>query len=249
MRLPAMFRKDDDELANGEERAAYERLTDPTIALYLEARQEWDERFATHARAAETWRKGFLVATALACAAMVGCLYLASRAAIVPIIVEVDQERGEVVGSYDPRNLNQAVSDNVFRAAITDWITNLRSVTTDPQAQYRRIQRAAAFVRSSDPTFTIADEMIDSAAPQLTAQEAVVQVRLQEFRAIGYRTWYIVWREKKVPRNGMASSTLEYTGTITVTQDAVDESKALINPLGIYIVEFDWSETGALVAD
>ena len=222
---------------------------DNTTLAYLEARQEWDERFAHHVADANAWRRGCVYSILAIVVLVIACVYLATRLTIIPVVVEVNAERGEIVDSYDPTQLNQVISDNVYRWLITQWLENLRSVTVDPKVQGENIADLAAYVRSVDPTYTMVQEIINKVDPYTTAQTKVITVKVQELRKLGDKHWYVVWRERNTPRNGTPSSTYEYTGTLHVTQGAVAADAVQRNPLGIYITQFDWSEQGTPVVD
>ena len=217
---------------------------DNTLAArYIEARNAWDDWVSTAVAQARTWRRVAFGSMAVAAVAVVGCVVLSGRMTVVPHIVEVDRA-GSIVGSYTPGGLRSLASEQVYRSAITRWIVSLRTVTTDRHMQAKLIAQAEAHVRRGDPVYTIVRDMLRARNPYELAARHIVHVEVDEIRRLATSSWYVRWRESETPRGGGTPRRYAYTMTLSTAQGAVAENRMAWNPLGIYVVEMDFTGQG-----
>ena len=256
-RVLQLIRKDDpdtdttDTIANGttadSEISRYNPAVqhDQSTLAYLAAREEWDERFINHVENAAQWRRLTFYVSIVALLSLIACIYLATRLTIVPIVVTVDSETGAIGETYNiPTMVDQEVSEIVYRWILTEWIENLRTISVDANNQSDKIRELFAYIRGGDPTASIVSEILEDMDPYETAKNHIVHVQVIEVRNLSRNNWYIIWRERTIPRDGTRSSIREYTATLTTVQDAIDETVVDKNPLGVYVIEMDWSGEG-----
>src|SRR5881394_3369979 len=140
--------------------AAKEDPTNP----YLAARREWDERYGSLITRARNWR---LIAILCAIAALMqtaGLIALSLRAKVVPYVVAVDSLGHQVAAG--PAEQSSTVDDRLTRAAIFEWIEDLRTITSDGVAQRKSIDRVYARIANSSPALTVINEFYRGDPPQ-----------------------------------------------------------------------------------
>src|ERR687883_1080614 len=107
------------------------RLSD--TSPYLEARREWDERYGSLITRARNWRIAAVLALAVALVATCGLIALSTKAKVVPYVVAIDN-LGRVLAA-GPADQASRADERLKRAALFQWVSDLRTVTTDGVAQ------------------------------------------------------------------------------------------------------------------
>src|SRR2546426_5174669 len=110
-----------------------------SLSPWIAAKHEWNERYGDLISRARNWRIAALLALLLALVEAVGLIALSLRAKTVPFIVAVDSI-GRVVASGSGEQA-PVIDDRMKRAALYQWIQDLRMVITDPLVQRRSIDR------------------------------------------------------------------------------------------------------------
>src|SRR5215471_18252203 len=105
----------------------------PETSPYLSARREWDERYGNLITRAKNWRTATFLALLIATLETGGLIALSMKAKTVPYVVAVDS-LGRVLAAGPADQASQA-DDRLKRAALFQWVSDLRSVTTDGVAQ------------------------------------------------------------------------------------------------------------------
>jgi type IV secretory pathway TrbF-like protein len=211
-----------------------------TTNPYLNARQEWNERYGSYIASAAAWRLTALASLCIAAIAVVGVVYIGSQNRIVPYVVAVDQigtavsvGRADVAGPIDPR---------VMRATLARWISNVRSVYVDAGAQRVLLKEAYATVNRRGAAYNALNDHFRSHDPFERARQETVMVDVQSVLPLTESTWRVEWREEQRGRDGTLISTQQMQATVSViVSPPTDERAALLNPLGIFVNTFNWS--------
>lgn len=169
--------------------------------------------------------------------------YLAGTASIVPHIVEVDRE-GKVLASYSGQNLQSVATENVIRAFIADWISNMRGVTVDRSLQELQIRRLESQLRPDDTAIGTVSRWFAENPPFERAARETVSVEMRDMRRVSSKSWYVRWAETARERNGNARRVTNHSATLTVEQMEVRAETAMLNPLGLYVRQLDLETTG-----
>jgi type IV secretion system protein TrbF len=109
------------------------RTTDPVVSAYLTARREWDERYGDLISRARNWRTIGLLCLVLALIQAAGMIAVSMRSKTIPYVVAVDSLGRQV--ATGPADENFTPDDRLRRAVLLEWITDLRTVTSDGIAQ------------------------------------------------------------------------------------------------------------------
>jgi type IV secretion system protein TrbF len=123
--------------------------TGPAVSAYLRARREWDERYGDFITRAKHWRAIGLLCAAIAIVEAIGLIALSMRSKTIPYVVAVDS-LGRVADGIAEENFTP--DDRLKRAALSQWISDLRSITNDGVAQRNPSALAEVYRVLSDST-------------------------------------------------------------------------------------------------
>ena len=207
---------------------------------YLAARQEWTERYGSYVRAASAWRLVGIVSLSLATLSTGYALYQSTEVKLVPYIVEVDK-LGSAVNAGFPAQIEYA-DPRVVRASLAAFVTNFRSVTPDAVVQKQYIDRTYALLRTSDPATEKVNNWFRSSSPFDKAKTATVAIEVNNVVPLSAQSFQIDWTEYERDRKGKEVATRRFRGIANVVLiPPQDESVIRLNPIGLYLKDFDWT--------
>jgi type IV secretion system protein VirB5 len=207
---------------------------------YLAARQEWTERYGSYVRAASVWRLVGIVSLSLATLSTGYALYQSTEVKLVPYIVEVDK-LGSAVNAGFPAQIEYA-DPRVVRASLAAFVTNFRSVTPDAVVQKQYIDRTYALLRTSDPATEKVNNWFRSSSPFDKAKTATVAIEVNNVVPLSGQSFQIDWTEYERDRKGKEVATRRFRGIANVVLiPPQDESVIRLNPIGLYLKDFDWT--------
>ena len=102
-------------------------------AVYLAARREWNERYGTHISRERWWRAAALLAITANVALSGELAWKAHQSSVVPYVVAVDKLGESVAVHRLP--VAPPVDALRIRAQLARWISDIRSVYSDPLAE------------------------------------------------------------------------------------------------------------------
>lgn len=207
---------------------------------YLAARQEWNERYGASIHAARSWRIVGVTGMLMAVIGVTYALYLSTQVRLVPYIVEVDR-LGTPVNAGFPQQIEYADA-RVVRATLGNFVTSFRSITPDAVVQKQYIDRTYALLRTSDPSTEKINSWFRGNSPFERAKSATVAIEVNNIVALSNQTYQIDWTEYERDRKGKETGTRRFRGIATVALTAPqDEAIIRLNPIGLYIRDFDWT--------
>jgi len=208
---------------------------------YLAARREWDERYGDLISRARNWRAAALMGLTLALVAASGLIALSLRAKVVPYVVAIDN-LGRVLAA-GPADQASRADDRLKRAALFQWVSDLRTVTTDGIAQRRAIDRVYSMIANGSPAQVEIGEFYRSDPPSERAQTKSIEVDVKAVFAASDRTYQVEWVEITRSLSGQVESEDRWKGSFTIAlSPPTDERLMRINPLGIYVTNVSWSK-------
>jgi type IV secretory pathway TrbF-like protein len=184
---------------------------------------------------------------------LVAYVRLSNASRLVPFLYVVDRS-GEVLalGSAHPV---AADSDAVVYFALETFITSLRAVYRDAEAEKASLTRAYVFLPGDNPDATSTQFLtayLTANDPRLLADHLTRSAEIVSILKVpssagppsrrGLTTWRVRWRETAVPNGTALAETAEWEAFATVrvhpkrTVEAFDP-----NPFGIYIDHLTWS--------
>jgi type IV secretion system protein VirB5 len=207
---------------------------------YLAARQEWSERYGSYVKAASAWRAVGISSLGLAVIGVSYALYLSTQVKLVPYIVEVDKLGNTVSGGF-PQQIEYA-DTRVVRATLGNFVTSFRSITPDAVVQKQYIDRTYALLRTSDASTQKVNAWFRGNSPFEKAVNATVAIEVNNIVALSNQTYQIDWTENERDRKGKEVATRRFRGIATVSiTSPQDEATIRLNPIGVYVTDFDWT--------
>ncbi len=207
---------------------------------YLAARQEWNERYGSYVKAATAWRIVGIAGMGMAVIGFSYALYQSTQVKLVPYIVEVDKLGTAAVAGY-PQQIEYA-DPRVVRATLGSFITSFRSITPDAVVQKQYIDRTYALLRTSDPATEKINSWFRGNSPFERAKTATVAIEVTNIVALSNQSYQIDWTEFERDRKGKETATRRFRGIATVTlTPPQDEEMVRLNPIGLYLRDFDWT--------
>src|ERR1700751_3508258 len=213
----------------------------PETSPYLAARREWDERYGNLITRAKNWRTAAFLALLIATLETGGLITLSMKAKTVPYVVAVDS-LGRVLAA-GPADQARQSDDRLKRAALFQWGSDLRSVTTGGVAQRKAIDRVYAMIANGSPAQVEIGEFFRSDPPYQRAQTKTVDVDVKAVFAASDRTYQVEWTETNRGLAGQMESEDRWKGPFTIAvSPPTDEKLIRVNPLGIYVTNVSWSK-------
>ncbi len=207
---------------------------------YLAARQEWSERYGSYVKAAAAWRIVGITSMVLAVVTTSYALYQSTQVKLVPYIIEVDKLGSAVTAGF-PQQIEYA-DPRVVRATLAGFVSNFRSVSPDTAVQKQYIDRTYAMLRTADPATEKVNAWFRGNSPFVKARTATVSVEVSNVVALSNQSYQIDWAEIERDRRGRELSTRRFRGVATVLlTPPQDEQTIRLNPIGLYLRDFDWT--------
>ncbi len=208
---------------------------------WIAAKHEWNERYGGLISRARNWRIAALLALLLALVECAGLIALSLRSKTVPFIVAVDSI-GHVVASG---NADQApvIDDRMKRAALYQWVQDLRMVISDPLVQRRSIDRVFTMIGQGTAAQLSITNWYRDNTPFDRARTETIAVDVSTVLPTSSRSYEVEWTETARDHTGAVVGTQNWKGVFTIAVNPpTDEKLAHINPLGIYVVDASWSK-------
>src|SRR4029077_4615967 len=140
---------------------------------YLVARRERDERYGGLIKRERHWRATAILALLVALAEAIVIMVVATRPRIAPYVVAVDS-LGRVVAA-GPADRNSPVDERMKQAAITQWVQDMRGVTSDGLAERAAIDHVYAMMGSQSAAQTIVTDYCRANQPFERGSRETVQ--------------------------------------------------------------------------
>ena len=214
---------------------------------YVEARREWDERYADLVLGKRNWQiaAGGLLALSLILA--IGIVWLASRSRYVPYVVEVDK-LGYALTVPQPLTAASVpdVTARMERYEVAAFIRDVRSVSSDTQVEQEMLSSLLAHARGAADRFL--DEYFHSEDfahnPFKIAQHQTVTIQIDSILSLSARSYQVRWAETAHDLNGVTLGAPTHWEAVLQTQVVPPNSDDTIvsNPLGFYVTQISWTQ-------
>src|SRR5215471_11865021 len=173
---------------------------------YVEARREWDERYADLVLGRRNWQiaaGGLLTATLVLAT---GTVWLSTRSRYIPYVVEVDK-LGYALTVPQPLTpaLAPDVATRMQRYELAAFIRDARSVSSDPQLEHQMLNSLLAHVRGAADKFLDAYYHSESFAhnPFKVAESQTVTVQIDSILQLSPTSYQVRWSEHRHDLNGL----------------------------------------------
>jgi type IV secretory pathway TrbF-like protein len=214
---------------------------------YVEARREWDERYADLVLGKRNWQiaaGGMLVVTLILAS---GIVWLTTRSRYIPYVVEVDK-LGYSLTVPQPLTPSSVpdVTARMQRYEVAAFIRSARSVSTDPQVEHQMLNSLLAHARGAADRFLDAYFHSDGFThnPFKIAEKQTVSIQIDSILQLSPQSYQVGWTEVQHDLNGVAIGAPTHWEAVLQTQIVPPNSDAAIlsNPLGFYVTQISWTE-------
>ncbi|MBQ6775576.1 MAG: conjugal transfer protein TrbF [Synergistaceae bacterium] len=208
---------------------------------YLSARREYGDRYGAAVNEAARWRQicFFLLMLCVAFGAMM--IWMSSQNKVTPYVVQVDKQGYSV--AIKPASDASGADTRVVIAALSNFITNFKTVMADIYAQRRMVDEVYNYVASGSPAEGVVTSYYRENSP-FDENRRTTLVEIISVLGIGSdgKSWQVLWTEKEVI-NGTVTSTTEWRAILSIAISPVQDVAQIIkNPLGIYVTELNMAQ-------
>lgn len=208
---------------------------------YVEARREWNERYGDYIQQAQHWRTMAIISGLVAAVCAIGVVYIGAQGKIVPYVVEVDKLGESAAVARADRAA--PVDSRVIKAYLARFVADWRTVTIDRQAQKVAIDRVYAMLPRGSLALQKLNDHFKGHNPFTLASKESVSVAVTNLLPISDKTWQVEWQEVTRDDRGAVQSTVRMKVSILVgITPPTEESMILMNPLGVFITDLNWSQ-------
>jgi type IV secretory pathway TrbF-like protein len=208
---------------------------------YLAARREWNERYGDYVAQARNWRLAAILALLVAIIAAGGLVHIAGQSQIIPYIVRVDKLG--TVAAVDRADRRFEPDQPLIVASLARWVQNIRSIYTDASAQRTIIKEGYAMINEHSEAYGKLNEYMRGHDPFQLAQTQTVSVDVQSVLPLSGNSWRIEWQKETRGRDGSRPEIKAWQATVSIAINPPgDEATIRLNPLGIYVNSFNWSQ-------
>ncbi len=215
----------------------YGRTPQP-VTPYQKAAQVWDERLGSARVQAKNWRLMAFGCLGLSIGLAGGLLHQASRGRVTPYVVEIDS-KGEI-RAVGPATAAYTPTDAQIAYQLARFVEQVRSLSSDGVIVRQNWLKAYDLV-SREAAVTLND-YARGADPFARVGQKTVSVEVTSAVRASSSSFQLRWEEKSF-ENGASVGAKRFTGLFTVSIEPPRTEEVLRkNPLGLFIVSFNWSE-------
>jgi type IV secretion system protein VirB5 len=136
------------------------------------------------------------------------------------------------------------VTETMKRFALSDWVTYLRTVTSDEVSARWAIEKVYAMISSGSSAQTVVSDFYRSDPPQVRAQRENVHIEINSILPTSDKTYEVKWLEITRDVGGRVVSEQRWEGIFTFIirgSPPADERLARLNPIGLFMTSASWS--------
>jgi len=208
---------------------------------YLNAREEWLERYGSYISRAAQWRTFAFICLGITTVSITGNIIQVMEAKVVPYIIEVDKlGKPSVIGRADEIS---APSRRLIQAEIASVINDWRTVTADAELQKKMVTRLSYF--TADGAKGLLKQWYTENNPYEIAKSGkLVHVEIKGLPLpVSTESYRVEWVETIRSHSGVLLDQQNYEATVAIQiMPPASDAVLLHNPGGIYITALSASK-------
>ena len=208
---------------------------------FLAGRTEAAERYGHLARNAAQWRFISLIFIFLCIVCVFMIIRVSATRTVVPYIVQVDSHGYEIaIAPVAPSSIDA----RLVMARIARYVQSLKTVYSDTHAQTDLMNFIHQTTPANTPAETRYREFYLNNNPMEIAKTYSVYVTVNTILPLSESKWQCEWTEQGLDiRNGVEIFRREYRGIFDIAINTPTSMQGIMaNPLGIFIIDFNFSE-------
>jgi len=197
-----------------------------------------NDRYLRIANNAKNWRLGFFGLLAVAGGLAGGLVYVTARQQVIPYIVEVDEAgSAQAMAELRARTVEDPL---VVQAILRKWLQDLRTLTTDGEANHRRTQEA--YSMALEPAqHVIAAYYHDNPPEEVLSRGRNFPTKIV-LQPVAGRTWRARWVEQLLDHDGHVLEERNWEALIEVALVLpTTREERQRSPLGIWVANLQWN--------
>ena len=207
--------------------------------VYMDARREWNERYGSYIKQAHIWRRVSFTLLLVTLLSVGGFIYTSSQNRFIPYIVQIDK-LGEPISVFRAK-ASMIKDPKVIKFALSEFIVNYRTVYNDKDVQVQMIKKAYNYLSANSPAYNMLTQYFVDNPP--FHQKKRVVVKIMSVLQLSENNYQIDWEEKTFNEKGEYTQTDNYKGIVKFALvPPTTERTILKNPIGLYIVEFNFNQ-------
>lgn len=209
---------------------------------YQRAYEEWEQRIGSAKTQMRNWRLVCIISLLIAVLLLVAMIVVLTSQKSYVYVAEV--KPGHNIVNVRPMAKGYQPTRAQEEYFIAKFIQNIMSVPLDPVVLRRNWLNAYSFIAGK------AKAQLNDYARQNNPFAEVGQVtktiRIKNYHPIGNHSYEFTWTQTTYSQNGKVQQVLLYDGIFTVVQGEkpATAQQMLMNPLGLRIVYFSFSNQG-----
>ena len=221
------------------QREKFNQANNPNPASPEErAASVWDKRMGSAVVQAYNWRRISLglIVTCIILAG--GLVWQSMKTTVVPYVVTVNESTGEIKKAGAFVEADYTPQEPEIKYFIAEFVKNARSIGYDPVVYANQQNKAMAYM-TQNAAQKYKNKYADQQSKVGKTTVAVKDISVQKVPE-SETTFLVRWTEEEVNIQSAAYKDVPMSGTFSYTMLPVKEENILNNPLGIYIIGFDF---------
>ena len=209
---------------------------------YFDARREWNERYGAYIARAKNWRIMAFISGLTAVFAVMGLVAISFQNKIVPYVVEVDSLGN--AQAVKPATEASLADERVVRAYLGRFNNDFRTISTDLTQEKATLYRLYAMLPQGSPALHKMNEYFEENSPFAKAASQTVTVDISNILPLTDKTWQVEWVETTRNLQGaLLEGQRHFKASISIAHNPpTNEKQILINPLGVYVTDINWTQ-------
>ncbi len=221
-----------------------EAQADELTLLYQRARMEWDERLGNIVSLNQKLITITVIALVIAVMAVGGVAYIGAQSKIEPYVFAMSDNK--VVALQAAKSMPADEKKRLEISQLSSFVSHVRSVFTDINAQREYVIKAYAHLRSTDPAFIQVNQYLsETSPPHIRAETEAVTVKIDNILPIGDKssTYQIEWTENITDRQGNTKLPQRFKAAIEIYYEMpTTQQEFMGNPTGLWVKFFNVTE-------
>ncbi|MVF24238.1 conjugal transfer protein [Methylocaldum sp. BRCS4] len=206
---------------------------------YISARREWNERYGDYIAQKRNWQLAAFISLGLSFLLVCALVYQSSQSSVQPFIVEVDKI-GQAV-AVAPADKAVEFDERIVRAQVANFISNVRSVTTDTTVQKQWLDKAYAMLGPA--SLQAMNDHFKANSPFAIARTSKVQVDIISALPLSKESWQVQWEETRKGLDGRLESRTRWQAVLEIGFTTPKTAEVImLNPTGLVIRGFSWTQ-------
>jgi type IV secretion system protein VirB5 len=207
---------------------------------YIAAREEYYDRYGRITKDLARWRAIAFLMTLLVFISVGASVYMAGTVKVIPYIVQVDKHGYEIAIQQAPQTT--PFEQKVIISRRGRFVMDMRTIIMDTTAQRRIISGLYTMIPSGQPSYMKLNEYFQQNNPlEAAGKQQTQEVEIRSILFLEGNTWQIEWTEKRYEK-GVLTGEKAWRGFISIAVNPTRDLQNIIdNPLGIYVLDFNFS--------